>query len=207
VRSQEREILDDPDVPEHLARQAYSELTRFHRYLGNTACIIDAIRTDPLPVHRVMDIGCASGGVLREIRKALSVEAIGVDLVPRGPGVIRANAIRDPLPHVDVAFSMFLAHHLTEQELAGTIRNVGRYARRFLILDLVRHPLPATLFRVMVAPFSSPVVVSDGVVSFRRAFTAAELAALTRRAVGPRGTFRHSVTPMRSRQVIDISYK
>jgi len=207
VRSQEREILDDPDVPEEIARQAYRELTGFQRRFGNTTFMVDAIRRDPLPVRRVMDIGCATGAVLAEICGELGVEGVGVDMAPRGEGVVRADAVCDSLPRVDVAFSMFLAHHLTEQELVGMIRNVGRHARRFIVLDLVRHPIPAMLFRVLVAPFSSAVVASDGRASFRRAYTAGELAAATREALGSHGSFRQSVTPLRSRQVVDISYE
>ena len=205
-RSRETEILDDPGVSEAVARQAYRELHAVHRRLGNTAFIVDAIRRDPQPVRRVLDIGCAAGDVLQDVREQLCVEAIGVDVVPRHGSVMRADAIRDPLPQVDVAFCTYLAHHLTDQELIALIRNVGRSARRFIVLDLVRHRLPAALFRAVVAPFSSPVVVADGIVSFRRAYTRQELAAVTSEALGASGSFRHSMTRMRSRQVVDITY-
>jgi SAM-dependent methyltransferase len=207
LRSDELEILDDPEVPDALAQQAYRELTQFHRRLGNTGFLIDALRRDPLPVHRVLDIGCAAGGVLRDIVKELAVEAIGVDLAPRDPSILKLDAIREELPRVDVAFALYLAHHLSDTDLAGLIRNVGRSSRRFILLDIVRHPLPLALFRLLVAPFSSPVVVSDGLVSFRRAYTGAELAAVTADALqGSSATFCHSVTRFRSRQVIDITY-
>lgn len=203
----EREILDMPDVPDELAIRAYAELTRFHRYLGNTAFLIDAIRRDPLPVRRVLDIGCAAGGVLQDIRKQVAVEAIGVDLVPRGHGILQADATRDRLPEVDLAFALYLGHHLSEGDVILLIRNVGRFARRFLLIDLVRHPVPRVLFRTFIAPFSSPVVVSDGLVSFRRAYTRAEFRHLAGEALaGSAASFRHSVTPLRARQVIDIVY-
>jgi SAM-dependent methyltransferase len=211
-RSVEREILDEPDVPDALADHAYGQLTRIHRYLGDTAFIVRAIRCDPLPVRRVLDIGCAAGGVLREIRQKLRVETVGVDMVPRGSRdvrlpIIRADAVRDPLPNVDLAFSMYLGHHLSEQEVIGLIRNVGRFSRRFLLLDLVRHPLPLALFRTFVAPFVSPVVMADGDVSIRRSYTRREMRQLTAEALaGSSGRFRHSVAPLYTRQVIDISY-
>ena len=211
-RALELEILDRPDVPEELADRAYAELTRIHRYLRDTAFIVKAIRHDPLPVRSVMDVGCAAGGVLREIRKKLGVEGVGVDLVPRGPrdnqhSIIRADAVRDPLPKTDLAFSMYVGHHLSEQDLIGLIRNVGRFSRRFILLDLVRHPLPLALFRICVAPFVSPVVVADGQVSIRRSYTGTELRELTAEALaGSAACFRHSVAPLYVRQVIDISY-
>jgi SAM-dependent methyltransferase len=211
-RAFEREILDRPGVPDELADRAYAQLTRIHRYLGDTAFIVKAIRHDPLPVRRIMDIGCAGGGVLHDIRERLGVEAVGVDLVPRAPRdvrlpIVRADAVRDPLPKADLAFSMYLGHHLAEQDVIGLIRNVGRFSRRFLLLDLVRHPLPLALFRVFVAPLVSPVVVADGQVSIRRSYTGRELRELTAEALaGSAASFQHSVTPFYTRQVIDISY-
>jgi SAM-dependent methyltransferase len=211
-RAVEREILDRPDVPDVLANEAYRDLTRIHRYLGDTAFIVRAIRRDPLPVRRVLDIGCAAGGVLREIRQKLRVETLGVDVTPRGERdirlpIIRADAVRDPLPRADLAFSMYLGHHLTPEDVIGLIRNVGRFSRRFLLLDLVRHPLPLALFRAFVAPFVCPVVGADGCVSIRRSYTRKEMKALTAEALaGSAGRFRHSVAPLYARQVIDISY-
>lgn len=211
-RALEGEILDRPDVPDEVASRAYGDLTKIHRYLGDTAYIVKAIRRDPLPVRSVLDIGCATGGVLREIRNKLGVEGVGVDLVPRGPKdhqhpIIKADAIRDPLPKADLAFSMYLGHHLSEQDVIGLIRNVGRFSRRFILLDLVRHPLPLALFRLFVAPFVSPVVVADGQVSIRRSFTRSELREITAEALsGSAACFRHSVAPLYARQVVDISY-
>lgn len=211
-RALEPEILDRPDVPDELANRAYRDLTRIHHYLGDTAFIVEAIRHDPMPVRRVLDIGCAAGGVLCEIRQELGVEAIGVDVAPRRPqdiqlSITKADAVRDPLPKADLAFSMYLGHHLAEQDVIGLIRNVGRFTRRFILLDLVRHPLPLALFRIFVAPFVSPIVVADGQVSIRRSYTRRELSELTTEALaGSAAYFRHSVAPLYARQVVDISY-
>jgi hypothetical protein len=155
---------------------------------------------------------CNRGGVLRDIANQLCVEVVGVDLslpvrtdakIP----IVRANAVRDSLPAADVAFSMYLGHHLTEHDLIGLIRNVGRHCLRFILLDLVRHPLPLVLFRLLIAPFVSRIVVADGLLSIRRAYTPAELGKLTREALtGTGAQFRHSVAPFYMRQVLDISY-
>src|ERR1041385_10301 len=132
-RAVQLEILDKPGVPDADADRAYGELTRIHRYLGDTAVIMKAIRRDPLPVRKVMDVGCATGGVLREIGQKLGVETVGVDVLPRGPKdqrvpIIQADAVRDALPKTDLAFSMYLGHHLCEQDVIGLIRNVGRFS-------------------------------------------------------------------------------
>src|SRR5436305_4893541 len=164
-RSFEPELLDTERVPDAVVERAYRDLTRLHRFLGHTPALIRAIRRDPLPVRRVLDIGCAHGGLLAEIRDRLAVEVVGVDLRPPAGAlvpVVAADAIRDRLPEADVAISVCLAHHFSDTELAAFIRNTGRSCRRLILVDLVRHWVPLALFRVFVAPFFSPLALADG---------------------------------------------
>jgi SAM-dependent methyltransferase len=211
-QSSETEILDAANVPEHLADRAYRDLTRIHLVLGDTRAIVAAIRRDPLPVRRVLDIGCAHGGVLRHIQRRLAVDVVGVDRNPSATAntpflILRADAIQDHLPAADVAFSMLVAHHLAPGEVAALIRNVGRSCRRFILLDLVRHRLPLALFRVFVAPLVSPIVRTDGCASIRRAYTSAELSQIAREALrGTGADVRHSVAPFYVRQILDITW-
>jgi hypothetical protein len=159
-----------------------------------------------------MDVGCATGSVLDEVRRRLNVAAIGVDRSPPGcalPGVriVQADAVRDPLPRADVAFCMHTGHHLSAPELAELIRNVGRYCRRFIVMDLVRHRLPLLLFNTFVAPFVSRITAEDGRTSFRRSYTPEEFRAIAEDAVrGSRATVRHTVAPFYVRQVADVSW-
>jgi SAM-dependent methyltransferase len=211
-RSFETEILDCDGAPEGDVAHLHRNITRIHRLLGDTASVISAVRRDPLPVRRVLDVGCGHGEALREVRRRLAVEVIGVDL--RTPArrdaaveIVRADAVVDQLPKADVAFSMYLGHHLSERELVKLIRNVGRSCRRFILLDLVRHRLPLALFRYCVAPFFSRNVSVDGQISIRRSYTPAELASIASAAVAGTGArFRHSVAPLYARQVLDIEY-
>src|SRR5262245_26137867 len=121
-RAQIAEILDAPGVPAELADRAYRDVARVHRWLRDTDFVVRAIRRDALPVRRVMDVGCARGNVLAEVRRRLNVAAIGVDLVPGESAcptvpIIQADAVRDPLPHADVALSMHVGHHLPDSDL------------------------------------------------------------------------------------------
>jgi SAM-dependent methyltransferase len=206
------EILDQSDVPEPLIASTHRELTRIHRFLGDTRAIVAALRRDPLPVRRVMDVGCGHGGVLAQVRRQLGVEVLGVDIRPPGAQqeavpIIRADATRDPLPAADVAFSMYLGHHLSDDGLIALIRNVGRSCRRFILLDLVRHRLPLALFRCFVAPVTGPIVASDGGVSIRRSYTRSELKGLVGTALAGSGAqYRHFTAPLWVRQVADITY-
>lgn len=206
VRACEPELLDGDGVPQEMAARAYRDLTRLHRVLGDTAALARAIRRDPLPVRVVLDIGCGHGGVAADLQRRAGVEVIGVDLrpPPNAPvPVVRADAVRDRLPRADVAYSLCMAHHLEEEEIVAMIRNVGRSCRRFLIADLVRHPLPLALFRTFVTPFFSRLAVVDGIASIRRSYTPDELARIAGRA-GSR--YRHTVSPIYARQTLDIVY-
>lgn len=211
-RVHQRELLERRDVPDLLVAQAYRELAGIHRWLGDTRFIVRAIRRDAQPVRRILDVGCATGVVVHEVGRRLGVEAIGVDIhphpsIPARVPILRADACRDKLPFADVAFSMCLGHHLGERDLVRLIRNVGRYCRRFILLDLVRHPLPLSLFRIFVTPFLCPIDAADGQLSVRRAYTPEELRAVAGEALsGTGGVFRHAVAPFYIRQVIDISY-
>ena len=205
-RSFEPELLDTERFPDAVVARAYRDLTRLHRLLGHPPAVIRAIRRDPLPVRRVLDIGCARGEVLVKIREKLGVEVIGADLRPLENAlvpVMAVDAVTDRLPNADVAISICLAHHLSETELAALICNVGRSCRRLILVDLVRHWLPLTLFRVFVAPFFSPVAVADGAASVRRAYTPAEFARVAR---GTGVRFRHTVAFGYTSQTLDFTY-
>jgi SAM-dependent methyltransferase len=120
-RSYAPEIMDDPDLPDDLMDRVHSELTRVHHWLGNTSAILSALRRDPLPVRRVLDIGCGNGGLLLEIRRKLRVEVVGVELRAPSPNlttipIVQADAVRSPLPACDVAFAVFVAHHLSDPD-------------------------------------------------------------------------------------------
>jgi len=210
-RCRESELLERDEVPDALAARAYRDLTRIHRYLGTPPHRWGAAPRSAAGAARV---GCGVRPRRRAGRRAkrLGVEVVGVDV--KSPGVrhgsipiIQADATRDPLPMADVAFSMYLGHHLSDDGLVALIRNVGRSCRRFILLDLVRHRLPLALFRLFVAPLASPIVAIDGRISIRRSYTGSELECLVGKALaGSASRSRHSIAPLWIRQVADISY-
>jgi 2-polyprenyl-3-methyl-5-hydroxy-6-metoxy-1,4-benzoquinol methylase len=198
-------------VPEDVRERCYAELARLHRRIGTTGAIVRRLRRDPLPVRSVLDIGCGHGALLRELQRRLEVQTVGVDLMPPTRQmpfpILSMDAVREQLPRADVAVCLAMVHHLSSGELAALIRNVGRSCRRFLIVDLVRHWLPFTLFRIFVAPFSHRINAGDGIRSFERAFTPRELKQVVQEALaGTPATFRHDVAPFYLRQIVDIRY-
>jgi len=61
------------------------------------------LKRDPLPIHRVLDIGCGAGGLRWRSRKKLRADVIGVELRAPSPNlttitIVEANAVRSALP-------------------------------------------------------------------------------------------------------------
>lgn len=210
-RSLAAELLEDPDLPDHVVARAYRDLDRTHRWLGNTGAIVRRLRQDPVPVRSVLDIGCGHGALLDQVRHRLGVDVVGFDLRPAPPSapvpILTGNAIVDPLPAADVAVALYLTHHLSETDFIRLVNNVSRSCRRFIVLDLVRHRLPLMLFRTFLAPFLSRLNVVDGVTSVRRSYTPAEMRRVVGAALqGTGGKVRHTVAPLYVRQIVDISW-
>lgn len=205
------ELLDDPSLPEAVVARVYRDLARAHRWLGHTAELLALLREDPLPVRRVLDIGCGQGALLEVLQRELGVEVVGFDL-RRAPAsapvrILSGDAVVDPLPEADVALAVCIVHHLDEAQIIGLVRNVARSSRRLIVLDLVRHRLPLVLFRIFATPLLHPINVSDGLTSIRRAYTARELARIVAEAV--RGTDARVVQRVafgNTRQVFDIRW-
>jgi hypothetical protein len=120
--------------------------------------------------------------------------------------MVQLDAVRSPLPPADVAVSSLVAHHLTPEQNIELIQNAGRSCRRFVILDLIRHPLPLVLFTIFICPLIGKEAAVDGRQSIRRAYTPAEFAELVRHALGSKARFTIDVPRFLSRQVIDIRY-
>lgn len=205
------ELLEDPSLSADVVAKAYRDLARTQYLLGNTAAVFGRLRRVPDPVRTVLDLGCGQGALLEEIRRKLGVEVVGFDLRPAPPGssvrILTGNAATDRLPAADVALAVCLAHHLSEAELASMIRNVSRSCRRLILLDLVRHWIPLTLFRVFLSPFLHPINAADGITSIKRSYTPLELRALVDEAVhGTNASVEHTVAPFYIRQIIQIQW-
>ena len=127
-RATSSELLDCFEFPDDVVAVAYADLTRIHRWLGDTACIVRALRGNAWPLERVLDIGCAHGGSIAEIQNALRAEVVGIDLRDHAghlPGVkiIRADVDLSPVLRqmVKTHFSLNgeLSHGLTQAVHAG----------------------------------------------------------------------------------------
>jgi len=213
-RCTDLEIMETEDISQEELTQVYCQLQMVNRWLGNTNAVLRSLRRDQPSIQRVLDIGCGRGGLLLEIRKRLDLDVIGLDLRPApwsAVPIVSGDAINDQLPDADVAVCVLMAHHLSEAELAGLIRNVSRTCLRFILLDLVRHPVPLALFQVFVAPFLGRINALDGATSIRRAYTVSEMRGIVAGALRtgdkPVKSVRHTVAPLWMRQIVDISWQ
>ncbi|MDQ6678923.1 MAG: methyltransferase domain-containing protein [Acidobacteriota bacterium] len=212
IRSENPEIMDDPHMPEYCLRMFHSDLERLNKVLGNTKTILRRLKTGSSPVRSVLDIGCGQGGMLAEIRNALGAQVQGIDLnpprqSPHSVEIVAADATKEPLPYADVAISVLTIHHLSPDEVVRLVQNVGKSCGRFVVLDLVRSPVPLALFSFL-RPMLQQVVFLDGQQSIRRAYTPDELRALVVRGLaGTHSTFEQWVSLIHAKQIIDITYR
>jgi 2-polyprenyl-3-methyl-5-hydroxy-6-metoxy-1,4-benzoquinol methylase len=211
TRSLLPELMDAPDFPASKLAEVHRDLAKIHKVLGSFPTVERFLRKDNLPVRRIIDIGCGDGALLRHLRARMHIDVIGVDPMP-GPmsdiPIVSADATRDRLPEADVAVTLLVCHHLTPEQNIAMIRNVSRYCRRLIIVDLIRHLMPFCLFSVFVCPFVGSIAAKDGRQSIRRAYTPDEFRRLAEEALaGTEGSLAVDVSPWLSRQVIDIKFR
>jgi len=210
-RSLALETMDDPNAPEALLQSFHRDLKLIHTLIGDMRAI--KRRVQSIQPRSIIDIGCGDGALLHELRRTTGASVTGVDLrppaeSPYGIPIVRADATRDPLPYADVAVSMMVLHHLNEEQIVALIRNVGRYCKKFVCLDLVRHPLPIALFTLFLCPLIGKIAARDGRQSIRRSFTGPELRALAERAVlGSEATVQHHVSRFYAGQILEITFR
>jgi SAM-dependent methyltransferase len=211
-RSLDPELMDSDGIPDADRAAFHRDLAFIHRLLGGIKSVVQRIQKGRDPVRSVIDIGCGDGAALKHIRDVVGAEVTGIDLRPPekdvyGVPILQRDATRDELPRADVAISLLTLHHLTDDEVVSVIRNTGRSCRRFICLDLVRHPLPLAFFNLFIGPMIHKVAADDGRQSIRRAFKPHELAGLVRKALEDTpGRFDHEVSPYYAKQIIDIEF-
>lgn len=190
-RALETELLDT-GVSERDALRSLADLRLVNRWLGGGHGLLRAVRSllAGVPLPRILDVGCGSADLPHLIvtHSAVPVLAVGVDikllhLRQARVGLERVCADVRRLPFRPASFdvvtaSLFL-HHFDSSEIAAVLRALFGLARRALVVsDLRRASVPYFFGRAFFPLlFRTSVSVSDGLLSIRRGFTAAELEA------------------------------
>ena len=189
-RATDIERLDE-GVPDDEALRSLADLRFVDRWLGNrrafSAAVLPFLRAAAPP--RILAVGCGSGDVLSALRRASGARAIavGVDLKllhlkAAPPDILRVVADARRLPFLarsfDVVTASLFLHHFDAPDLPDVLRGLYDLARRALVVnDLRRARVPYVFGRMFFKRlFRSPVSVSDGLLSIRRAFRPGELA-------------------------------
>jgi ubiquinone/menaquinone biosynthesis C-methylase UbiE len=190
-RATEPELLDE-GVSEAEAARSLADLRFVNRWLGGRRSLLRAVRPllDGLARPRLLDVGCGSADVPCFLASSLPAPplVVGVDLklvhLRQAPPEIRkvvADVRRLPFAagSFDVVTASLFLHHFDGPEVAVVLRALYGLCRRALVVNDLRRARIPYVFGRLVFPrvFRSPVSVSDGLLSIRRAFTVSELRA------------------------------
>lgn len=201
-RLREPELMDDPALPAAEHGSALRALDRINGLLGMDRRRIRALRQfGDLAQLSVLDVGAGGGGFLgrlhRSNRNGATPRRIGLDRAefavadarrrqPAGLEFVVGDALAIPLASdaVDVCTCALFLHHFDETDVVRILREMGRVARRGLVIsDLERSTLAwAGTWAATRALSRSRVFHTDGPRSVRAAFRASELRAIAEQA-------------------------
>ena len=207
-RSNQKELLDLPDIPFTDIRQNMKELNRINTYLGGHAITVEGVKKILRSEKQhgnitICEIGCGGGDNLKAIeewctKNDIVASFIGID--------IKAECIefaRQQYPDLNarwicsdykfaavprttpvIIFSSLFCHHFDDTELITMLQWMKQNASQgFFINDLHRHPLAYYSIKVITAIFSrSYLVKNDAPLSVARSFKITEWRTLLKKA-------------------------
>jgi 2-polyprenyl-3-methyl-5-hydroxy-6-metoxy-1,4-benzoquinol methylase len=208
-RSDQQEILDQPDIPFEDILINMQELNTINSLLGGhrITCngvneIISASGRPPQYTWRICEIGCGNGNNITAIHKwcntnKINAQFIGIDISEacigageRSPAAAYTRFIASDFRAVkfdeqpDIIFSSLFCHHFSNSQLHEQLVWLRQHARLgFFINDLHRHPLAFYSIRLLTGIFSNSYLVKhDAPVSVLRGFKRHELLSLLQQA-------------------------
>ncbi|PRA00338.1 methyltransferase [Arthrobacter sp. MYb224] len=203
------EEMDRPDCDPKLLRRTYAQFPLVNRVVagwrGNYVRFIRPLLRRR-PETRILDVGCGGGDLAKNLARwaladGLSTQILGIDPDPRAIDYARQAMRRAALPEgvvqfrettsallaaageqFDVVLSNHLLHHLEARELQqlqvdteSLCTGIGLHS------DIRRARAALLLFGTATLPLAGTSLIRrDGLVSIRRSYTPAELAALAR---------------------------
>lgn len=188
MRSQEAELIDLG--PSHYSSDEYQDclfqLDRIAKTLGGDRATFWAFDRLEYAPASILDVGCGGGlFTLRLASRFPQAKVVGIDISKGAIAIANENLLKNGSPSnvkfvvqemsepYDVVTATLMTHHLTDSELISFITQACRLAKRTVILnDLHRHWLATAGFATL-APilFNNRLIIHDGLISIRRAFT------------------------------------
>jgi len=207
-----RELLDEPDHDPRELEASLDDVAAVNRWLGGRRALLRHLRPLLRAAARsgagppsILDAGTGIGDLPRAIaerarRDGHELRIVATDVHPQTLEIARrrlaawpeitveAADVRD-LPYPDRAFDVALLsltlHHLDDEDQITALRELGRVARRAVIVGELERSWPAYVgARILAATVwrRNRLTRHDGPISVLRAFTPGELLDLARRA-------------------------
>jgi len=197
------EWMDEPGADAEQLRKSLRYLRRINGFLRYTRSTLSHLERFSRSwkageTIRILDVATGSADLPRAILKwakgrGFGLRVVGVDLhamTTRAAGsdaavqIVQANAMRLPFAEgsFDYATTSLFLHHLDEADVVTVLAEMGRVARRGVIVgDLLRHRRAYFWVNVLTS-LANPMVRHDGRISVAQAFKREEIEALRDRA-------------------------
>jgi 2-polyprenyl-3-methyl-5-hydroxy-6-metoxy-1,4-benzoquinol methylase len=194
------ELMDDPHCDRRLLERTYRQFDVVNRLVsGWRRLYVDTVRPvlAARPRPTLLDVGFGGGDIPRHLaawaaRDGLDLRVTAVDPDPRAaayvrraPGPVRylqatSTDLAEAGERFDVVVSNHLLHHLDAGGLQQVLRDSERLAGRLALHnDLRRSWLAHAAYGLVTRPLAGRSFVhADGLVSIRRSYRPAELAAV-----------------------------
>ncbi|MCE7065897.1 methyltransferase domain-containing protein [Dyadobacter sp. CY326] len=221
TRSQQKELLDQDEIPEQDLFQNLRELDFINHWLGGYDISFNALKKviRPGSKYTLVDIGCGGGDTLKRIsnwneRAGYELDLYGVDYKPvciayasenlKGKAVqLICDDYRHIFRHlkqVDIIHACLFCHHLAEAQLVELIRFALENRSILVINDLERNRLAYYSIKWLTQLFSkSYLVKNDAPLSVLRGFKKKEWLHILQKAgavhfsIHNKWAFRHEV--------------
>jgi hypothetical protein len=194
-RIHEKELLDQPGIPEMDIRRNMYELGVINSYLGGNACSLEGLKKSMLGWQgkqiQLVEVGCGNGEQLYFLyqwlkKRGYEVHCTGIDFnascIQMAGELVKHHEdfewICSPYQEVElrptgaIIFSSLFCHHLNDTELEDYFYwCIGQQPHSFFVNDLHRHPLAYYSIKVITQLFSSSYLVkNDAPLSVLRGF-------------------------------------
>lgn len=195
------ELMDDFELDGEVLYDTLDKLALINKWLGGNNVTIQGLKKllqhqNSNRLYTIVDLGCGSGDVLREValygrRDGYQFKLVGIDanaatlayarkLSTGYPEIsfVHCDVFSDTFDqlHYDIVISVLFLHHFKENQLLKLLPKLLRKASLGLVVnDLHRHPLAYNLFRLLTVFISNEMVKMDGSISVLRGFKKMEL--------------------------------
>lgn len=219
-RSDQKELLDEENIPTKDLYQNLKELNVINRLLGGYNITISTLNRilKEGKQHTLVDIGCGGGDTLKQIdewskKRPLDMQLVGIDLKEDCISYAKENNgerisficddyrnVLRHIPKVDIIHACLFCHHLTKEEIIELITFCMVNKITLVINDLERNALAYYAIKILTQLFSkSYLVKNDAPLSVKRGFRRDEWKKIisesgaAKYSVSNRWAFRHEI--------------